>query len=838
MKSLTSIINSKTILGIALFAVFSTKSSAQLAPAKNNAITLNQLQNQSNGIMPVLEIQDHSHHLELKNASFEKLDGNSFLIKNSNTSDIKYAITKTDDHYRGFYFDETKNEYYKIGTNEFNELKLIPKAKNEVLYTCFEEAEDKEVTTKKVSNQVKRFIGNSDSEPDVYKLESAPGAKNVVYLDFDGEGPNDTGNEPYAGFPNDPYTRIYAGDPLVKKIWEHIAEDFIPFDVNITTNLEVFKNTPTSNKLKVGFGNFGNPGWIGVAYVGSFGMGYACLITLDTYPSDQGTVYMWLAPSHEIGHTLGLTHDGLTSGANYYTGHGYYAPIMGSSWREVTHWDKGTYPLADNNEDDVQIITRELGAVPDDNPNGVDLNIEMDGSVSAENNWGTITTRDDKDKFRFEVGSNASISVTAQGGIDRPNLDIELTLFDQQGNEVLTSKPNANRRARIITNLDPGSYYLEVDGIGELTLADGFSDYGSMGYYELVGEVLGTTVADNDLAVSNLTGLGASCGENITPRVEVTNGGNNFINDIEIEVTIDGKPFSTETKNANLNSGDKTSFDIPTITLKGAHDIEVTVNLIGVQDELLANNKWLSSFEIKDGVPVIFETDYRPYNGSSPFSFELKGDNSGTIYKSDEISIDSISDPTVLAQTFCLAPECYSLTMNGGFSDCSQYPTWTSGTYVGGDIAVNNGIIYKAKWWTQSEPPAVEWEDMGICPTVDANFSFTNPSINKTYISEHSSVLNDKYADNFCVDVPTSANSLNQNEISIFPNPSRGILTIHSDVQMENISILNTLGEQVFNQSTNETSITLANLNLANGIYFVNITQKNTQIIKRITITK
>lgn len=835
MKLLASSIPSRAILGIASLFIFSATSTAQEAPQKDITIQ-NQFQNLQNGIQPILDINDKSHHLQLKNAIYEKLDGNSFLLKNSNADGAKYSIQKKENHYRGFYFDEEKQEYYQIGTNKLNELELIPKEKKEVLFTCFDKEEHNHIDTKNTTVQHRKFIGNSNDVTDVYKLESAPGAKHVVYLDFDGEGPNGSGNESYAGFPNDPYERIFAGDPLVKKIWEHIAEDFIPFDVNITTNADVFANTPTSNKLKVGFGNFGSPGWIGVAYVGSFGMGYACLITLDTYPSDQGTPYMWLAPSHEIGHTLGLSHDGLTSGANYYTGHGYYAPIMGSSWREVTHWDKGTYPLANNFEDDIQIIAKELGAVTDDNVSGVDLNIDINGNVAAENNWGTITTQNDKDVFKFEVGANASMSVMAQGGIDRPNLDIELTLFDQQGNEVLTSKPNANRRARIILNLDPGSYYLEVDGIGELTLADGFNDYGSLGYYELVGEVLGTTVADNDLAISNLTGLGTTCGEDITPSVEVTNGGNNFINDIEIEVVIDGKPFSSEIKNANLSSGDKTSFDLPIISTKGSHDIEINVKLIGIQDDVTTNNIWLSTFEIKDGVAVLFETDYKSYNGDSPFSFEIKGDISGDTYKSSEVSIDSVSNPLALTQAFCLAPECYSLTMRGGFSDCSNYPTWSSGTYVGGDIVVNNGTIYKAKWWTQSEPPATEWEDMGICPTVDANFSFINPGINKTYINEHSSVLNDNYSDNFCVDVPTNTKTIYRNSIRIFPNPSRGIITIHAEFPIEDIIIFNTLGEQVFTQTPNKTNVTLSNLNLTNGLYFIQIAQANTQITQRITI--
>ncbi len=68
------------------------------------------------------------------------------------------------------------------------------------------------------------------------------------------------------------------------------------------------------------------------------------------------------AASHEIGHNLGLNHDGqTTSTAGYYTGHGSgatgWAPIMGVGYsKEVTQWSKGDYANANNQQDDMSVL--------------------------------------------------------------------------------------------------------------------------------------------------------------------------------------------------------------------------------------------------------------------------------------------------------------------------------------------------------------------------------------------------------------------------------------------------------------------------------------------------
>ena len=66
--------------------------------------------------------------------------------------------------------------------------------------------------------------------------------------------------------------------------------------------------------------------------------------------------------SHEVGHTLGLSHDGVTGGPEYYEGHNGWASIMGVGYyQELTQWSSGQYSGASNTQDDLAIITGNNG---------------------------------------------------------------------------------------------------------------------------------------------------------------------------------------------------------------------------------------------------------------------------------------------------------------------------------------------------------------------------------------------------------------------------------------------------------------------------------------------
>lgn len=118
-----------------------------------------------------------------------------------------------------------------------------------------------------------------------------------------------------------------------------VAEDYSFADVDVTTE-EFIPGTTTPLDLT----NIGaraviggsSMDWYGasaggVAYTGTFGV--TKYDPAYIFPAQLGggsnAKYIWEAVSHELGHRLGLGHDGVSSPATtYYSGHANWAPIM------------------------------------------------------------------------------------------------------------------------------------------------------------------------------------------------------------------------------------------------------------------------------------------------------------------------------------------------------------------------------------------------------------------------------------------------------------------------------------------------------------------------------
>jgi hypothetical protein len=220
--------------------------------------------------------------------------------------------------------------------------------------------------------------------------------------------------------------------------------------------------------------------------------------------------------SHELGHNLGLGHDG-TSTQGYYAGHGSgytdWAPIMGVGYNaHVTQWSKGEYAYANNTQDDLAVIAGKLTYRGDDHTDNnmasatALVRISSPTVVSATNpasdpannntlNKGIINGRSDVDLFYMDVNAGTiDLSITPEW-IDKftpqswrgSNLDIQATLYDEQSNVVAQSNPDNNTDARINANVVAGRYYLAIEGIGFGTPTDGYSDYASTGQYFING---------------------------------------------------------------------------------------------------------------------------------------------------------------------------------------------------------------------------------------------------------------------------------------------------------------------------------------------------------------
>ena len=395
---------------------------------------------------------------------------------------------------------------------------------------------------------------------DVLKLHSKPGSPNTLYVDFDGhilQGTiwnSSSGNAILDMLPfdvsGDPDTYTQDEVDRIAEAWRRVAEDFAPFDVDVTTEEPQYTTLPdneryygstTAHALVTNrIDRFGNAAYDcscgGVAYVNQWGN----VSNTTNLNFNSGLTSNAMTISHETGHTLGLSHDGAGS-LGYYSGHGSgatsWGPIMGAPFgKSVVTWSRDTYPNANNSQDDYQSIINHIPFRTDDHTDmnlaaATPLQVTGDTNVVSQNrvndpkmvvlaNKGIIEDQNDIDLFSMNVQAGLiSLSIeadtmatfTANQGAD---LDIEAKLLDAGGTVLQTSNPFSSLDATISYDGLGGTYYLEITGVDKAVNGTdyGYSDYGIVGQFYINGtvpadvEVTDPPVAPDDLSATVFDG--------------------------------------------------------------------------------------------------------------------------------------------------------------------------------------------------------------------------------------------------------------------------------------------------------------------------------------------
>lgn len=284
----------------------------------------------------------------------------------------------------------------------------------------------------------------AEVSPAAPAFHSLPGARAAIYLDFNGHTqPADASF--YPGQTSRPYSldadyTTFSADErqAMEVIWRHVAEDFAPFNIDVTTAEPTGGADGKYVRVVIGEHPFLSAG--GEAPLGSFRDGDDTNNVALAKSSGQGYAFWQQFPaqnaalaSHEAGHVLGLGH-------TVATGDSAKGPIMHGSNNTRRVWWKET--VNGVVYDDIADIAADngFGFRRDEagrNFTSAQLLRPAAGSDKATAS-GVVGTTADRDFFAFETaGGDVNLKVTvARSDLENnwpfmvaANLDAKLQLY-------------------------------------------------------------------------------------------------------------------------------------------------------------------------------------------------------------------------------------------------------------------------------------------------------------------------------------------------------------------------------------------------------------------------
>jgi hypothetical protein len=346
-------------------------------------------------------------------------------------------------------------------------------------------------------------------------------------------------------------------------------------------------------------------------------------------------------------------------------------------------------------------------------------------------------------------------------------------------------------------------------------------------------EVLQAVMADDavfspfytlDAATVSTVNLDPLCEPEVNPTVEIRNNGSEELTSVDINYDING---TTGTVNwtGSLGFWESEMVELGDITFSDGPDNTMEISLDnpnGTTDENVANNTIDLDVPVAPettlGITVYIHTD--AYAGET--SWDIRN-SAGDIVASESYEAGPGNGGTggpdantthVHAVVLQDAFDCHSFTIYDSFGDGILPYGSTAGDLLGYEIVdgFGNDVI-----------SLVELADNGGVNFGDSN---TNSMVTTDVLSVNESSLN--------------------STLSVYPNPVSDNLNIAfelTETERITIDVMNLLGQVVLSKDlgTLSSGYSLQNLNVSNlnsGLYLVNINTKDSQVVRKITITE
>ncbi|MEJ7591182.1 MAG: zinc-dependent metalloprotease family protein [Planctomycetaceae bacterium] len=474
----------------------------------------------------------------------------------------------------------------------------------------------------------------------VYPLSSIPalhsnsGAAATLYLDFDGHfeatwGGYTNVTTPVYDFDGDRLSFSDAELANIQAIWFRVAEDYAPFNIDVTTVEPpvLAAGTPIADAngiaLRIAIGGVSTdwygPGIGGVAYINSFTNSIANVAYV--FAQDKTTPY-WPGDvvSHESGHAFGLQHQSSydvygNKLQEYNPGNASWHPLMGSvATTAISTWYNGTSSQgATTYQDDMGLIagaTNGFGYYSDDYG---DTTATAAALSQAGNTWsgtGLVGTNTDADMFSLTVTTEDTYRVTVSGLISpygdlyASNLDAALELRDSAGVLIGTASPSGTTSAELRKGLTPGTYFVGVKSSGT---------YGWVGRYSInVDAPPAGVIVTPASKMLNTSEEGSQTSFSVALQTQPT-----------ADVTV---PISSS------NTAEGTVSTASLVFTSDNWDTPQTVTITGVNDTIVDND---AAYSVILGAASSDDLEYSLFNPADIAVVNIDNDVTGFVYSVD-----------------------------------------------------------------------------------------------------------------------------------------------------------------------------------------------------------
>jgi len=642
-------------------------------------------------------------------------------------------------------------------------------------------------------------------------LNSSPSSVHkVLFLDFDGEIVIGTAWNTSANVPTITALPSTLSSAAKTDIWKRMAEDFRPFDVNVTTDVAKFNAANPTGRMRIVFtpSSTWYPASVGgVAFLNSFTWGgnpdTPCWVfeNMLSYSAKNCAE----AGSHEAGHTLSLKHQSVWNGlcaktAEYHSGIGSgvtsWAPIMGVGYsRNVSIWHNGansntcTTIQFDHGSNGItgslflNYLTDDVG---DNLATAKAINVNTVSLLDS----GIISRPTEVDVYKFSICNNRYMTFNIKPwaldtvNYSGANLDVRFQLFNAAtSNSLAIDTPLAKLNTLVGINLTAGSYYFVIDGGGSAN----YSDYGSLGKYYM-------RITSNNIPsiISQFTTSPVLCtGQNIT-LTDASSGG-----PTAWAWTMTGASPATSTVSS------------PVINYSTAGIYSITI---------AATNGTVSTCAATQTIQVLQTPVVTAI--SSPSAICVN--NTATLTANGASSY--LWNDNSTSSNLVLSPSTnVTYTVTGNTNGCANTATvalivnplpnvtasGSSSLICDGEAAsLTAGGAVNYVWNTSATTSSIV-----VSPTLTTLYTVTGTDANGC-----SNTATVNLIVSWCTGLNEATNS--STDFSIFPNPNQGVLFIRS-AACENcqVIVMNNIGQVIntINLSGNETKVDISRE--ANGIY-------------------